>query len=258
MEKHMERNILLTIQYDGTAYCGWQRQPDVRTVQGEVEKVLAKLCAMPVRVEGSGRTDGGVHALGQRATFHGVFSIPTERIAFAGSNLLPSDIRITEAMEVPRGFHARFSAKAKKYIYRIVNSSHKDPFRRNYVYFVPGELDEEAMRKAALKIVGMHDFKCFEAASSDPKEDTVRTVYSLELSRNEDEIKLEIVGSGFLYNMVRIITGTLLDVGAGKISAEDIPRIIEEKDRTLAGHTAPPQGLYLAEVYYEEWREGNE
>lgn len=251
----IERNILLTIQYDGTAYCGWQRQPDVATVQGEVEKVLSKLCAMPVKVEGSGRTDAGVHALGQRATFHGEFSIPTERIAFAGSNLLPPDIRITEAVEVPHGFHARFDATGKKYMYRIVNSSQKDPFRRNYVHFVPDLLDLEAMRQGASAIVGTHDFKCFQAMSQTPKEDTVRTVYSLDLTQWEEEITLEVVGNGFLYNMVRIITGTLLDVGAGKIPAKDVEEMIKSKDRTRAGHTAPPQGLYLAEVYYGEQRE---
>lgn len=250
----MERNILLTIQYDGTDYCGWQRQPNERTVQGEVEKVLTKLCAMPIQIEGSGRTDGRVHALGQRATFHGEFSIPTGRIPFAGSNLLPPDIVITRAVEVPAGFHARFSAKGKKYTYRIVNSSQRDPFRRNYAYFVPGDLDEEAMKRGAEAIVGTHDFKCFQAAGQNPKMDTVRTVSSLELSRWGDTITLDVVGSGFLYNMVRIITGTLLDVGMGKIEARDMGRIIESKDRSKAGHTAPPQGLYLTEVYYEERR----
>lgn len=253
----MERNILLTIQYDGTGYCGWQRQPDVKTVQGEVEKVLSKLCAMPIRVEGSGRTDAGVHALGQRATFHGEFSIPTERIAFAGSNLLPPDIRITGAEEVPAGFHARFDAKGKKYTYRIANTNRKDPFRRNYVYFVSDTLDEAAMNRGAERIIGTHDFKCFEAANPSPKEDTVRTVFSLDLTRRGDELALDIVGSGFLYNMVRIITGTLLDVGTGKIPPEAVSRMIESKDRTLAGHTAPPQGLYLAEVYYEDGRVSN-
>lgn len=257
--EHMERNILLTIQYDGTAYSGWQRQPQphLRTVQGEVEKVLTKLCAMPIRVEGSGRTDAGVHALGQRATFHGEFSIPTDRIAFAGSNLLPPDIRITEAVEVPSGFHARFNAKGKKYTYRIVNSSQKDPFRRNYAYFVEGKLDEDAMRQGGAAMIGTHDFKCFQAASQSPKEDTVRTIYALDITRSGDTISLDVVGSGFLYNMVRIITGTLLDVGSGKIRAEDMGRIIKSRDRTRAGHTAPPQGLYLAEVYYEERREEN-
>ena len=234
--EHMERNILLTIQYDGTTYSGWQRQPHLPTVQGEVEKVLTKLCAMPIRVEGSGRTDAGVHALGQRATFHGEFSIPTDRIAFAGSNLLPPDIRITEAVEVPPGFHARFSAKGKKYTYRIVNSFQKDPFRRNYAYFVGGKLDEDAMRQGAAAMIGTHDFRCFQAAGQNPREDTVRTIYSLDITRSGDTISLDVVGNGFLYNMVRIITGTLLDVATGKIRAEDMRRIIKSKDRTRAGH----------------------
>ena len=232
--EHMERNILLTIQYDGTTYSGWQRQPHLPTVQGEVEKVLTKLCAMPIRVEGSGRTDAGVHALGQRATFHGEFSIPTDRIAFAGSNLLPPDIRITEAVEVPPGFHARFSAKGKKYTYRIVNSFQKDPFRRNYAYFVGGKLDEDAMRQGAAAMIGTHDFRCFQAAGQNPREDTVRTIYSLDITRSGDTISRCPYAPGASGNVVTEDLVFMFEA-MGIRTGVDIDRLIAARQPLAAG-----------------------
>lgn len=246
----MYKNILLKIEYDGTDFCGWQIQPDVPTVQGEIKKAINTLCGYEAEINGTSRTDAGVHAMGQMASFEGDIKIPTARLAYALNNLLPGSIRIKEALEKPTGFHARFDAKAKKYIYRIKNCSQRDPFKRNFYYFVEKPLDLHAMQKAAVYIEGKHDFKCFQAAGSTEKETTVRTVENLSIRKEADEIIIEITGDGFLYNMVRIITGTLVDVGHGKISPLEMPLIINSKDRKKAGHTAPPQGLYLSEVYY--------
>ena len=198
--------------------------------------------------------------LGQRASFCGDFGIPAERLTLAVNNILSGgmnatgkvgDVRILEAKEVDAEFHARYEAKGKKYIYRILNKDETNIFARNYHYQVKKKLDFAAMKKGAEYIVGTHDFKCFQAAGGEEKKTTVRTVYSLQLRKEGEEILLEIKGDGFLYNMVRIITGTLVDVGLGKIEPEKVKEIIESRDRQQAGHTAPPQGLYLAEVYYD-------
>ena len=255
----VKKNILLTIEYDGSEFCGWQIQPNVRTAQGELEKVLSKLCNEQISVNGTSRTDAGVHALGQRASFRGDFGIPTERIALAANNLLSGgmnalnrvgDIRIVRAEEVPWDFHARFNAKGKMYRYVIRNTDEVDIFRRNYCYQIRELLDLEPMKKAAKDILGTHDFQCFQAAGGQKRETTVRTVYSLDISKDGDNIQIDIKGDGFLYNMVRIIVGTLVEVGEKKISPEEIKKIIESKDRQNAGHTAPAAGLYLMEVYY--------
>lgn len=261
----MERNILLTIEYDGTNFSGWQRQPGVRTVQGELEQVLSKVCGGEVRLNGTSRTDAGVHALGQRASFKGEFGIPTDRIMLAANNLLCggmnargrcSDVRLSEVREMPEDFHARFDAKGKKYRYIIRNNAEMDVFRRNYCYQVKPPLDLAAMREAAALIAGTHDFACFQSAGGNPRETTVRTVYSLEvLKGQDDDIVIEITGDGFLYNMVRIIAGTLVEAGQGKIRPQEISAIIESKERQRAGHTAPPEGLYLVEIYYGEFYE---
>lgn len=261
----MERNILLTIEYDGTDFCGWQRQPGVRTVQGQLEQVLTKVCGKEIKLNGTSRTDAGVHALGQRASFRGEFGIPTNRIMLAVNNMLCggmnvrgkcSDVYIREVREMPAGFHARFDAKGKKYRYIIKNSGEMDVFARNYCYQVKTPLDLAAMEEAAALIVGTHDFACFQAAGGNPRETTVRTVFSLDVFRREDgDIAIEITGDGFLYNMVRIITGTLVEVGQGKKKPQEMPSIITSKERQRAGHTAPPEGLYLVEIYYGEFYE---
>ena len=268
------KNLLLTIAYDGTEFSGWQRQPDKRTVQGELERVLSTLCNYPVQINGTSRTDAGVHALAQRASFKGDFTIPVERIKEAANNLLAGgrnkavtgDVSILMIEDVDLNFHARFDAKAKQYIYKVRNSKEQDVFERNYAYQIKKKLDIEAMKNAARHIVGTHDFKCFEAAGSTPKETTVRTIYDLQVNCKEENmdqegrgssgelctnIEIIVIGDGFLYNMVRIIAGTLIDVGLGKIEPKDMAKIIEGRDRQKAGHTAPPHGLYLAKVYYE-------
>lgn len=271
------KNVLLTIKYDGTPFCGWQRQPNVETVQGEVERVLSILCAQPIEINGTSRTDGGVHAYGQQASFKGEYSIPVENIKRAANNLLNPAVEITQVMEVPEDFHARFDSKGKTYEYVIINSREKDPFMRNYSYFVDKKLDIEKMERALKHIEGTHDFECFQAAGGELRETTVRTVYKLELAVEDGacpekeyekqrvpgasicqddrwfepkKLTVKITGDGFLYNMVRIIVGTLVDVGLGRIEPDQVEKIIEGRDRTKAGHTAPPQGLYLKEIYY--------
>lgn len=267
----MEKNVLLTIEYDGAGFFGWQRQPDRPTVQGHLEEVLSSLLKQKITVNGTSRTDAGVHAYGQRASFSADINIPVDRIALVVNNALcrcergsfaASPIRIVSAEEKPCGFHARFDAKGKKYIYRIRNSVSNDVFSRNYIYHVDKPLDTAAMKHAAEMLKGTHDFKSFEASGGTPRETTVRTIFDIDIktfeAENKDEkslfteksLEIHVSGDGFLYNMVRIITGTLVDIGSGKLPAPYMREILEAKDRQQAGHTAPPQGLYLAEVYY--------
>ncbi|HVI43064.1 MAG TPA: tRNA pseudouridine(38-40) synthase TruA [Anaerovoracaceae bacterium] len=258
------KNVLLTIAYDGTDFCGWQKQPDQRSVQGEVERALSIVCAKPIRINGTSRTDAGVHAYGQRASFLAEFSIPTEKIPMVANGIFASavseksrkasgDVAILTAEEMPVDFHARFDTIGKKYIYKINNSQKPDPFQRNYCYQIARVLDIDAMKQAAIHLIGTKDFKCFQAAGGKELESTVRTIHSARLVALENkDIGFEIIGDGFLYNMVRIIAGTLVDVGLGRKTPDELPDIIKNKNRQLAGHTAPPQGLYLAEVFYEE------
>lgn len=256
----MERNYLLTIEYDGTGFSGWQRQPDKATVQGTVEKALSTVLGREIKINGTSRTDAGVHAYGQQASFKGDFSIPTEKIAMVVNNRLAGGlrgttivgpVRITEAKEMPMDFHARFDSKGKTYIYRIRNSNEMDIFQRNYCYQVAQPLDIKKMQQAAFYIEGTHDFACFQAAGGEERETTVRTIYQLQILPVGNEIFLAITGDGFLYNMVRIITGTLVEIGMGKRTPESVIETIKSKDRQRAGHTAPPQGLYLKKVYYD-------
>ena len=260
----MERNFLLTIEYDGSGFSGWQRQPDVRTAQGELEAVLSHVMGKPVQVNGTSRTDAGVHALGQQASFHGEFGIPTDRIQTAVNNLLAGkgggygklgrvgDMRIVKVEEKPAEFHARFDSLGKRYRYIIGNGPDVDVFRRNYAYQITDPLDEAAMQEAACYIMGTHDFACFQASGGNERETTVRTIYSLTVKRQENDVVLEVTGDGFLYNMVRIITGTLVEVGLGKRKPEELSAVIGSCDRRNAGHTAPAEGLYLVEVFYDE------
>lgn len=254
---NIEKTVFLTIAYDGTGFSGWQRQPSARTVCGELEKVLSQLCGIDVKLDGASRTDAGVHAIGQCASFSGIFGIPVDRMARAANDMLAKDrlervgeIQIVSATEKPGGFHARFDAQGKRYIYKIRNAEKPDLFCRNYYYQVSEPLDAAAMQKAADALLGEHDFRCFMAAGGNEQKTTVRTIYGCTVEKEGENVTISISGNGFLYNMVRIITGTLVEVGCGKRDASSISETIISLDRRKAGHTAPPQGLYLEEVFY--------
>lgn len=245
-------NTLITISYDGTNYCGWQIQPGVLTVQGQIEAALLKTYGRKIGVQGASRTDAGVHARAQRALFNleqEDFNIPLNKIPFALNTRLPSDIRILGAEEVPPTFDPISDAKQKTYEYRIYNGVFHDPLLRLYSEHIYLPLDFSKMKLAADYFLGEHDFASFRAVGGHAKT-TVRTIYSIKLFNNNNLITMEIIGNGFLYNMVRIIAGTLVYVGLGKIKPHDIPGIIESKDRTKSGKTLNARGLTLIEVVY--------
>ncbi|GAB6158671.1 tRNA pseudouridine(38-40) synthase TruA [Desulfotomaculum varum] len=246
------KNIKLTVAYDGTNYHGFQEQrgTGLATVQEVLENTLSKIAKDTIQVIGAGRTDAGVHAWGQVVNFRSRhWPVPAEKIHLAMNALLPDDIKVLQAEEVPLDFHARFSATAKTYRYSIYNHRVMSPLHRLYCYHEPRLLDVRAMREGAAYLVGTHDFKSFQAQGT-PVKDTVRTIYRAEILSEPPLIHLYLRGTGFLYNMVRIITGTLLDIGTGKIQPSDMAHIIAARDRTLAGTTVPPQGLCLMEVEY--------
>lgn len=244
------RNIKLTIEYDGTNYHGFQRQTDnLPTIQQVLEESLEKLLKHHVTVSGAGRTDAGVHARGQVVNFHTGSSIPTERFVYAVNGLLPEDIVASSVEEVDETFHAQFSAKGKVYKYHIYNNQVPSVFDRLYSYHVPQELDIAKMLEAAAFIVGRHDFTAFRAAASTART-SVRTIHRLEIVHIPPHIYLTVEGDGFLYNMVRIITGTLIYVGKGKLTPKDVQNFVESGNREEAGPTVPPQGLCLMEVKY--------
>lgn len=244
------KNVKLIIEYDGTNYHGWQSQLNAKTVQETVERAIHGLTGEKININGSSRTDQGVHAYGQVANFFTESNIPHDRFSYALNRLLPEDIIIRKSEEVCMDFHARYCTKGKKYRYLIYNSSFPSAIFRNRSYHVSHNLDMDNMKKAIPYFKGMHDFSAFKATGSSVKT-SIRTIFDVNLSRVEDNIWFEVSGDGFLYNMVRIMVGTLVDVGMGRIKAEEIPDIIESCDRKRAGRTAPPQGLYLVEVYYE-------
>ena len=244
------KRVKLTVAYDGTGYCGWQVQPNGITVEEVLNKALQKLTGEEITVMGASRTDSGVHAMGNVAVFDTNTSIPAERIAMALNQRLPEDIVIVKSEEVPADFHPRYGDIKKTYEYHIVNTRTPMPTKRLYNYFVSYDLDIEKMRKAAGYLVGEHDFVSFCNVRTDV-ENTVRTVYALDVLQQGDEITVRITGNGFLYNMVRIIVGTLIRVGRGFYEPEEVKRILEAKERTAAGVTAPPQGLFLMEIEYK-------
>ncbi|MFZ3171857.1 MAG: tRNA pseudouridine(38-40) synthase TruA [Carboxydocellales bacterium] len=248
------RNLKLTIEYDGTAYHGFQNQntPELPTIQGVMEQLLTELSGAPVNINGASRTDAGVHARGQVFNFKTNWSIPVERVPLAVNSAgLPPDIVVREAAQVPMNFHAQFDALAKTYTYTLYNSRIPAAFQHRYTYYVPQRLRVEAMAEALQGLVGTQDFAAFKAVGSTVKSST-RTIFATELEQNGPLIMLRLTGNGFLYNMIRIIVGTILKVGKGKLLPEDIPKIIASKDRTKAGPTAPPQGLCLDSITYPE------
>ena len=244
------KRIKLTIAYDGTNYCGWQVQPNGITVEEVVNKALKKLTGEDIQVIGASRTDSGVHALGNVAVFDTHTTIPPERISYALNQRLPEDIVIVKSEEVAEDFHPRYCDCSKTYEYHILNTRIPIPTKRLTNYFVSYDLDVEKMRKAAGYLIGEHDFVSFCNVRTDV-EDTVRTVTELEILKDGEEITIRISGNCFLYNMVRIIVGTLIRVGRGFYEPEKVKEILEAKDRKAAGVTAPPHGLILAEIRYE-------
>lgn len=243
------RNVKLTIEYDGTNYCGWQKQNNEKTIQEEIEKAIYKAVGEVVEVIGSSRTDAGVHARKMVANFKTNATIPFDKFKYAINDKLPDDIAIIESEEVSEDFHARYDSKGKTYCYSIINRQQKPAIGRNYVYHFKWDLDIEKMREACKYFIGKHDFKAFRSLGSSVKT-TERTIKELYIESEGEKINIFITADGFLYNMVRIIVGTLLKVGRGKIPIEDIEKIILLGDRKKAGPCVPAQGLILEKVYY--------
>lgn len=243
------RNIKLTIEFDGCNYHGWQTQNNSLAVQDVITEGILKLTGENVTVNGSSRTDAGVHALGLCANFHTDSSIPPERFAYALNTMMPPDIVILKSEEADLNFHARFDSKGKKYRYLIYNSVFPSALLRERACHISKTLDVAKMQEAANRFFGTHDFSTFMAAGSVVKS-TVRTINYVNVEKKDNLISFEVQGDGFLYNMVRIMAGTLIEVGYGKINAADIDDIILSGNRKRAGKTAPAHGLYLVEVFY--------
>ena len=245
------RNIKIIIEYDGKNFPGWQNQPGKVSIQGEIEKAIKEITGEEVDLIASGRTDAGVHAFGQTANFHTESKLPAEKFIYALNAKLPKSIVIKSAEEVEERFHSRYNCKGKTYRYIINNNEFPSALDRYREFHVPYKLNKTAMRKALEKFEGEHDFKGFKSSGGSPKKTTVRTLTKCEMIEKDDRIIIELTGDGFLYNMVRIICGTIVDVGLGKIKEEEIEEIINSGDRTRAGKTLPPHGLYLVKVFYE-------
>ena len=239
----------LLIEYDGTNYGGWQRQKNAVTIQQRVEEALARITGEESVVHSSGRTDAGVHARGQVAHFDTQSRIPPQRIAYALNSTLPEDIRILQSVAAPDSFHARFAAKRKTYRYSICNTYCGTALYRNLAAHVPGKLDAAAMEEGARNFIGEQDFKACMAAGS-PVRSTVRTMYSCTAWREDNMVFIETCANGFLYNMVRIIAGTLIRIGQGKMAPADVKEILAGRNRVQAGFTAPARGLCLQNVDY--------
>ena len=245
------KRVMLIVAYDGTAYCGWQVQPNAITVEGVLNEALTNLLGEQITVIGASRTDSGVHAMGNVAVFDTDSRIPGEKFSYALNQRLPENIRIQSSCEVPIDFHPRKVNCSKTYQYRVVNSEFPNPMKRLYAHFVYYKLDVGKMQQAAEYLVGEHDFKSFCSIHSQAKE-TIRTIYSIEIVKEREEVIITIRGNGFLYNMVRIIAGTLLQVGMGSRRPEEIEEILLAKDREVAGPTAPACGLTLLQIHYED------
>jgi tRNA pseudouridine38-40 synthase len=249
------RNIKLVLAYDGTDFCGWQVQPDAETIQGTLATAIGRITGEKVLPQGSGRTDAGVHAIAQVSTFTTESVIPTANFVGALNDILPPSIRVVEASEVSADFHARKSARGKTYRYRIYREAICPPFLARYVWHYPYPLDEDVVLSAARLIEGEHDFTSFAAVDPERGRDqenvsNVRTIFSSQWRREGGELIYEVRGSGFLHHMVRNLVGTFLLVGKGTLQPRDVVTILEAKDRSAAGPTAPASGLYLVSVDY--------
>ena len=245
------RNIALRLKYDGSRYHGWQVQKNDISVAQTLEEALSKICEHPVKTVGCGRTDAGVHALRYCANFRTDCRIPTERIPLAVNSRLPGDIAVVDAVEAPEDFNAIGSCIKKEYVYKILNSTIRDPFLEKRVCFYPQHLDLSLMQQAARAFEGTHDFRAVRSVGTETKT-TVRTVYWCRAEKEGDLITVSICADGFLYNMCRAMVGTMVYASYGKLRPEEIPALLEKGDRRLTGPTMPPQGLYLNRVWYEE------
>lgn len=246
----MCRNILLTMQFDGSKYHGWQRQKNAITVQQKVEEAIDMVFHEGASASGCSRTDSGVHALMFCCNFFTEKNIPIEKIPSAVNAYLPEDIAVFDAKFCSANFHARFSCKEKEYVYRLINTNYRDPFWYQRAYFYPYAIDADFLNQIAQSFLGRHDFSAFCSSGSAVK-DKYRHISEFSVKRNGPLVEFSVRGDGFLYNMVRIMVGTLLSIQQGKIDSDSIPEIITSKNRDCAGFTAPPQGLYLKNVFYE-------
>ena len=243
------RTIALRLSYDGFRYHGWQEQKNDVTVGGTLAEALRRVCGDIAHFTGCGRTDAGVHALRYCVSFETTGTIPAERIPYAVNSLLPPDISVSAAIDAPRDFNAILSCEKKEYTYRIINSRIRDPFLAGRALFYPQAIDHDAMQKAAAYFVGTHDFAAVRSVGTETKT-TVRTVHWFETERDGQSVTMRVCANGFLYNMARAMVGTLLYVSEGKLRADDIPALLERRDRRQTGPTAPPQGLYLTRIWY--------
>ena len=244
------KNIALRLRYDGSRYHGWQVQKNAVTVAQTMEEALAKVCGERVKLTGCGRTDAGVHALRYCANFHSDCTVPVDRMPLAVNSRLPDDIAVVDAVEVPDDFNAIGSCVKKEYVYKILNSRIPDPFLADRVCFYPQRLDISLMQAAARAFEGTHDFKAVRSEGTQTKT-TVRTVYWCSAEKDGDLITVSICANGFLYNMCRAMVGTMVYASYGKFIPEEIPALLEKRDRRLTGPTMPPQGLYLNRVWYD-------
>lgn len=244
------KNIALRLRYDGSRYHGWQVQNNAITVAQTMEEALAKVCGERVKLTGCGRTDAGVHALRYCANFHSDCTVPVDRLPLAVNSRLPDDIAVVDAVEVPDDFNAIGSCVKKEYVYKILNSRIPDPFLADRVCFYPQRLDISLMQAAARAFEGTHDFKAVRSEGTQTKT-TVRTVYWCRAEKDGDLITVSICANGFLYNMCRAMVGTMVYASYGKLIPEEIPALLEKRDRRLTGPTMPPQGLYLNRVWYD-------
>lgn len=243
------KRIRLRVAYDGTNYSGWQIQPNAPTIEKKLDEAIKQLTGEDIHVIGASRTDAGVHSMGNVAVFDTESTIPADKFTYALNRYLPDDIIIQESDEVDSEFHPRHCDTRKTYCYRILNTKFGIPQKRNYSWNVAGNIDIEKMKEAAEYLVGEHDFKSFCCVRTQA-ESTIRTIYSLEVERKDSEILITVTGNGFLYNMVRIIAGTLVQVGKGRFQPDYIKEMLDACDRTQAGQTAPPQGLTLMRIEY--------
>ena len=244
------KNIALRLRYDGSRYHGWQVQKNAITVAQTMEEALAKVCGERVKLTGCGRTDAGVHALRYCANFHSDCTVPVDRMPLAVNSRLPDDIAVVDAVEVPDDFNAIGSCVKKEYVYKILNSRIPDPFLADRVCFYPQRLDISLMQAAARAFEGTHDFKAVRSEGTQTKT-TMRTVYWCRVEKDGDLITVSICANGFLYNMCRAMVGTMVYASYGKLIPEEIPALLEKRDRRLTGPTMPPQGLYLNRVWYD-------